>query len=229
MRPFWTFQLFFAAAGAIVLASSGCGRSGITSLHDGAVGADGPASTSGVLGGSGGSAGSQSSAGAVAGGATSAGGSSGTASGGTGGFGGTATVGAGGTGGAGGIASGGAGATATAGGTASGGAGGTAGASGTGGAGTAGVGGAGRTGGAGGATKVCDFRSTAGCKALVPEGCGDGINNQNGIEQCDDGNVLQGRTQLELSARGGLHAKSRLRRQHHWAGRGLRRRQHSRQ
>jgi len=58
--------------------------------------------------------------------------------------------------------------------------------------GTAGVGGAGGTGGAGGATKVCSATSTAGCKAQMPEGCGDGINNQNGIEECDDGNALPG-------------------------------------
>ena len=30
------------------------------------------------------------------------------------------------------------------------------------------------------------------CKIKVAEGCGDGINNQNGIEECDDGNVLPG-------------------------------------
>jgi fibro-slime domain-containing protein len=39
---------------------------------------------------------------------------------------------------------------------------------------------------------VCNSTSTAGCKAMAPEGCGDGINNQGGIEQCDDGNVLPG-------------------------------------
>ncbi len=39
---------------------------------------------------------------------------------------------------------------------------------------------------------VCNSTSTAGCKAQAPEGCGDGINNQGGIEQCDDGNVLPG-------------------------------------
>jgi fibro-slime domain-containing protein len=39
---------------------------------------------------------------------------------------------------------------------------------------------------------VCNGTSTAGCKAQAPEGCGDGINNQGGIEQCDDGNVLPG-------------------------------------
>ena len=52
MRPFWTFQLFLALAGAVVLAGSGCGKSGIAILHDGAVGADGPASMGGILGGS---------------------------------------------------------------------------------------------------------------------------------------------------------------------------------
>jgi cysteine-rich repeat protein len=41
-------------------------------------------------------------------------------------------------------------------------------------------------------TKVCNATSTSGCKAQIPEACGDGINNQNGIEQCDDGNVLPG-------------------------------------
>ena len=45
---------------------------------------------------------------------------------------------------------------------------------------------------AGGSAKVCNATSTSGCKAQIPEGCGDGINNQNGIEQCDDGNVLPG-------------------------------------
>jgi len=39
---------------------------------------------------------------------------------------------------------------------------------------------------------VCNATSTMGCKAEYPEACGDGINNQNGIEQCDDGNVLPG-------------------------------------
>ena len=48
------------------------------------------------------------------------------------------------------------------------------------------------TGGGGGSAQVCNATSTSGCKAQIPEGCGDGINNQNGIEQCDDGNVLPG-------------------------------------
>jgi fibro-slime domain-containing protein len=52
-------------------------------------------------------------------------------------------------------------------------------------------GGAGGT-AASGATNVCNATSTSGCKAQIPEGCGDGINNQNGIEQCDDGNALPG-------------------------------------
>jgi len=52
MRPFWTFQLPLAAAGAIILASSGGGKSGIAILHDGAVGAGVPASMGGILGGS---------------------------------------------------------------------------------------------------------------------------------------------------------------------------------
>ena len=37
---------------------------------------------------------------------------------------------------------------------------------------------------------ACD--SSSGCKLAVPEGCGDGINNQGGIELCDDGNTLAG-------------------------------------
>ncbi|HJX63815.1 MAG TPA: DUF4215 domain-containing protein [Polyangia bacterium] len=45
---------------------------------------------------------------------------------------------------------------------------------------------------AGGATNVCNAQSTLGCKAQIPEACGDGSNNQNGIEVCDDGNVLPG-------------------------------------
>ncbi len=48
------------------------------------------------------------------------------------------------------------------------------------------------TGGTGGDTSPCNSTSTAGCKAQAPEGCGDGINNQGGIERCDDGNVLPG-------------------------------------
>ena len=39
---------------------------------------------------------------------------------------------------------------------------------------------------------LCNSTSTAGCKAQAPEGCGDGINNQGGIEACDDGNVVPG-------------------------------------
>ena len=46
--------------------------------------------------------------------------------------------------------------------------------------------------GTGGSTKGCNSGNTAGCKVKVPEGCGDGINNQNGIEQCDDGNTVPG-------------------------------------
>jgi cysteine-rich repeat protein len=76
---------------------------------------------------------------------------------------------------------------------------------GAGGTGQGGVGGSGSSGtgvfikmdggpsGTGGTTGLeCNSTSTAGCKAMAPEGCGDGINNQNGIEQCDDGNVLPG-------------------------------------
>jgi fibro-slime domain-containing protein len=39
---------------------------------------------------------------------------------------------------------------------------------------------------------ACKGTNTAGCKAQYPEACGDGKNNQNGIEDCDDGNVLAG-------------------------------------
>ncbi len=50
--------------------------------------------------------------------------------------------------------------------------------------------------GTGGATVdagiVCSGTNTAGCKPQYPPACGDGINNQNGIEECDDGNVLPG-------------------------------------
>ena len=31
------------------------------------------------------------------------------------------------------------------------------------------------------------------CNLPIPDGCGDGINNQGGIEQCDDGNTVRGR------------------------------------
>ena len=48
------------------------------------------------------------------------------------------------------------------------------------------------TGGADGTSGQCNSTSTAGCKAQFPEACGDGINNQGGIEACDDGNVLPG-------------------------------------
>jgi fibro-slime domain-containing protein len=44
--------------------------------------------------------------------------------------------------------------------------------------------------GTGGTAGGCT--STGTCKVKIPEGCGDGINNQNGIEECDDGNVLPG-------------------------------------
>ena len=47
------------------------------------------------------------------------------------------------------------------------------------------------TGGAAGSSG-CQGTSTAGCVAQYPEACGDGINNQGGIEQCDDGNVVPG-------------------------------------
>jgi cysteine-rich repeat protein len=48
------------------------------------------------------------------------------------------------------------------------------------------------TGGTAGSSAVCNSTSTAGCKAQYPEACGDGINNQGGIEECDDNNVLPG-------------------------------------
>jgi fibro-slime domain-containing protein len=43
---------------------------------------------------------------------------------------------------------------------------------------------------AGGATNVCNAQSTLGCKAEIPPGCGDGINQP--PEECDDGNMLPG-------------------------------------
>ena len=48
------------------------------------------------------------------------------------------------------------------------------------------------TGGTTNGSDVCKGTNTAGCKAQYPEACGDGINNQSGIEECDDGNVLPG-------------------------------------
>jgi len=39
---------------------------------------------------------------------------------------------------------------------------------------------------------ICNSTSTAGCKMQAPDGCGDGKNNQGGIEACDDGNVVPG-------------------------------------
>src|SRR6266540_2380497 len=50
------------------------------------------------------------------------------------------------------------------------------------------------TGGSGGGSSaVCNSTDTSsGCRRQIPEGCGDGVNNQNGIEECDDGNVLPG-------------------------------------
>jgi fibro-slime domain-containing protein len=65
-----------------------------------------------------------------------------------------------------------------------------------GGMGTAGSAGGGGTGGVGpvnsgaGGRIACD--GAASCKLPIPEGCGDGINNQGGIEVCDDGNTLAG-------------------------------------
>jgi fibro-slime domain-containing protein len=46
------------------------------------------------------------------------------------------------------------------------------------------------SGGSGGSTSCVG--TSNGCKAQVPEGCGDGINNQGGIEVCDDGNTVPG-------------------------------------
>ena len=57
--------------------------------------------------------------------------------------------------------------------------------------GSGGAGDAGGTGGTGGAV-ICDPTDASGCKAESPPGCGDGINNQGGIEACDDGNTLPG-------------------------------------
>jgi fibro-slime domain-containing protein len=48
------------------------------------------------------------------------------------------------------------------------------------------------SGGSTGSTVLCNSTSTAGCKAQFPPGCGDGLNNQGDLEQCDDGNVLAG-------------------------------------
>ena len=48
--------------------------------------------------------------------------------------------------------------------------------------------------GTGGTTETtgCTGPGGVGCTKKIPEGCGDGINNQGGIEECDDGNVLPG-------------------------------------
>jgi fibro-slime domain-containing protein len=48
------------------------------------------------------------------------------------------------------------------------------------------------SGGKGGSTNVCNSKDTSGCKAQIPEGCGDSLNNQNGAEECDDGNTVPG-------------------------------------
>jgi fibro-slime domain-containing protein len=64
------------------------------------------------------------------------------------------------------------------------------GAAGTSGPGVAGTSGGGTTGTAGTGHPGCDGAAT--CALRVPEGCGDGINNQGGIEQCDDGNTIAG-------------------------------------
>jgi len=54
---------------------------------------------------------------------------------------------------------------------------------------TGGSKGAGGTSGQGG---NCGTSADSGCLAQSPPGCGDGINNQGGIEECDDGNTLPG-------------------------------------
>ena len=50
------------------------------------------------------------------------------------------------------------------------------------------------TGGTGaGSSLVCNSTDiSSGCIQQIPEGCGDGINNQGGIEECDDGNAKPG-------------------------------------
>jgi cysteine-rich repeat protein len=48
------------------------------------------------------------------------------------------------------------------------------------------------SGGTGGTQGFCNATSTVGCHGPPPEACGDGINNQGGTEECDDGNVLPG-------------------------------------
>jgi cysteine-rich repeat protein len=50
----------------------------------------------------------------------------------------------------------------------------------------------GTSGGASGGTGACNSTDKSGCIVKNPEGCGDGINNQGGIEDCDDKNVLPG-------------------------------------
>jgi cysteine-rich repeat protein len=46
--------------------------------------------------------------------------------------------------------------------------------------------------GTGGKINDCNGTDNSGCSTQAPEGCGDGINNQGGIEECDDGNALPG-------------------------------------
>jgi cysteine-rich repeat protein len=50
----------------------------------------------------------------------------------------------------------------------------------------------GSTGGTPGGTQCNSASTSVDCIAKIPDGCGDGINNQNGIEDCDDGNTLPG-------------------------------------
>ena len=61
---------------------------------------------------------------------------------------------------------------------------------------TTGTGGSGAVTGGAGATGQGGMSSTGtggtGVPLPIPPGCGDGINNQGGIEQCDDGNTIAG-------------------------------------
>ena len=66
----------------------------------------------------------------------------------------------------------------------------------------------------------------------VPPGCGDGINNQGGIEDCDDGNTVAGdgcngichvEPNWNCPSAGACSRENRLRRRHDRRGRGVRR------
>jgi len=91
------------------------------------------------------------------------------------------------------------------------------------------------TGGISGGTASC-CGTKVGWKSSPAEACGDGINNQNGIEECDDGNVLpgdgcNGACRVEKNwtcpSAGNVSGTSSVATQN-WPGRGLRRRQHTR-